>query len=376
MTQVMAYPVREKRSLEVPAAQLPPRILGIGTATPDNSYSQQEVLDYFGIDDTRIRSTFFNSAIERRFLTLPPVVDGEPRTESQGELLSKHRTQGINMGGRALFDCVASIGAALTDIGYLACVTSTGFLTPGFSALLVKELGLRQDIGRVDVVGMGCNAGLNGLNAVAGWARANPGKLAVMICIEASSAAYVFDDTMRTSVVNSLFGDGAAAVAVMADADLCTDGLVPAGPAPAILKFNSCVISDAIDAMRYDWDDEHGKFSFYLDRDVPYTVGAHAELVIDGLLAGTSLRRSDIQHWVIHSGGKKVIDSVMVNLGLSRYDVRHTTQVLRDYGNLSSGSFLFSLQRLLREKSVQPGDFGVLMTMGPGSTIETALVRY
>jgi predicted naringenin-chalcone synthase len=147
-------------------------------------------------------------------------------------------------------------------------------------------------------------------------------------------------------------------------------------PGPTILKFASCIIPEAVDAMRYDWDDQHGKFSFFLDRDVPYVVGAHVEQVIGRLLEGTGLRRSDVAHWVVHSGGKKVIDSIMINLGITRYDVRHTTGVLRDYGNLSSGSFLFSYGRLVEEGVASPGDYGVLMTMGPGSTIETALVRW
>jgi predicted naringenin-chalcone synthase len=107
--------------------------------------------------------------------------------------------------------------------------------------------------------------------------------------------------------------------------------------------------------VRYDWDDGQGKFSFYLDPDIPHVVGAHAERVIDRLLAGTGLRRGDISHWLVHSGGKKVIDAVRVNLGLTRHDVRHTTGVLRDYGDLSSGSFLFSYERLLREGVTRPG---------------------
>jgi 3,5-dihydroxyphenylacetyl-CoA synthase len=128
--------------------------------------------------------------------------------------------------------------------------------------------------------------------------------------------------------------------------------------------------------MRYDWDGAAGKFSFFLDPEIPYVVGAHAELVVGRLLSGAGLRRSDIRHWLVHSGGKKVIDAVRVNLGLTRHDVRHTISVLRDYGNLSSGSFLFSYQRLVREGATRPGDYGVLMTMGPGSTIETALVQW
>lgn len=228
-----------------------------------------------------------------------------------------------------------------------------------------------MDCSRLDVVGMGCNAGLNALTAVAGWAAAHPGQLAVMVCVESCSSAYVFDGTMRTSVVNSLFGDGAAAVLVRAG-----DKPGQGTHGPALLGFSSRIIPEAADAMRYDWDDDEGKFSFFLDRDVPYVVGAHAEEAVGSLLAGAGLRRANIHHWLVHSGGKKVIDSVRVNLGLTKHDVRHTTGVLRDYGNLSSGSFLFSYERLATEGVVEPGDIGVLMTMGPGSTIETALVRW
>jgi 3,5-dihydroxyphenylacetyl-CoA synthase len=352
------------------AADSLPRMVGVGTAVPPFSYSQEELLEAFQITDERIRSVFLSGSIERRFLNLPPEqLDGSRRMETQGELLEKHRTHGIDTGARALQACLKNAGADLRDVAYLCCVSSTGFLTPGFSALIIRELGLGHDCGRLDVVGMGCNAGLNGLTAVSGWAHAHPSKLAVMLCIESCSAAYVFDGTMRTSVVNSLFGDGSAAVAVIADPDDRRDG-------PTILKFASTIIPDALEAMRYDWDDAEGKFSFFLDRDVPYVVGAHAEPMIERLLSGTGVRRNDIAHWIIHSGGKKVIDSVMVNLGLTRRDVRHTTSVLRDYGNLSSGSFLFSYNNLLEEGVVQSGDYGVLMTMGPGSTIETALIQW
>jgi len=311
-----------------------------------------------------------NSAIERRGLTLPPLqADGSRGVESQGDLLRKHVANGTAMGREAVEACLRDAGASLADVRYLTCVTSTGFITPGFSALLIKELGIDRHCARLDVVGMGCNAGLNGLTAVSGWARANPGELALMVCIEACSAAYVFDGTMRSSVVNSLFGDGAAAVAVMAPETGELAG-------PALLKFSSQIIPEAVGAMRYDWDDVQGKFSFYLDPEVPYVVGAHAERSLDRLLLGTGLRQSDISHWVIHSGGKKVIDSVRANLGLTRYDVRHTTGVLRDHGNVSSSSFLFSYSRLQAEDRTAPGDLGVFMTMGPGSTIEMALVGW
>jgi predicted naringenin-chalcone synthase len=352
-----------------------PQIAGVGTAVAGESYSQHDLLEIFRITDSRIRSIFLNSAIERRHLSLPPAgADGARADETQADLLAKHKALTLDIGARAIREAVANAGARIDDIGHLCCVTTTGFLTPGLSALLIRELGIAPHCSRVDIVGMGCNGGLNALGVTAAWSAAHPDQLAVLLCAEACSAAYVFDSTMRTAVVNSLFGDGAAAIVLTGDNTL--DSLLPASCGPRILSFASHIITEAVGAMRYDWDNSQGKFSFYLDPDIPYVVGAHAERVVDRLLTGTGLRRSDITHWLVHSGGKKVIDAVRVNLRLTRHDVRHTIGVMRDHGNLSSGSFLFSYERLLREGVTRAGDYGVLMTMGPGSTIETALVQW
>ncbi len=350
------------------------RIVGVGTAVTGQCYSQLELLDALDITDQKVRSLFLGSTIQSRYLSLPPQgPSGRRIPETQGELLGKHEALAVEMGALALGACLKNAEAELPDIGCLCCVTSTGFLTPGLSALLIRELGIASHCSRVDIVGMGCNGGLNALNMIAGWSVAHPGQLAIVLCAEACSAAYAFDSTMRTAVVNSLFGDGAAAVALIAGPG---DGQAAVRPGPRILSFASHIITEALDAMRYDWDAAQGKFSFFLDPDIPYVVGAHAELVIDRLVAGAGLRRSDIRHWLVHSGGKKVIDAITVNLRLTHHDMRHTIGVLRDYGNLSSGSFLFSYQRLINEGVAEPGDYAVLMTMGPGSTIEAALIQW
>jgi predicted naringenin-chalcone synthase len=405
MTSTMNVAPRQMQGLQIldrPAVSGQARLAGVGTAVTSESFSQAELLDMFQITDPKIRSVFLNSAIERRFLSIPERDDqGAVPDESQGELLAKHRLLAVEMGSAAIATCLEEAGAQPRDIEYLCCVTSTGFLTPGLSALIIAGMGLDPGCHRVDVVGMGCNAGLNALNGTAAWAATHPGRLAVMVCAEACSAAYVMDSTMRTAVVNSLFGNGAAAVALLSGSgdelpgsgdelpgsgDELPDsgGELPvrggdgaaAQPGPRVLSFASHIITDAQAAMRYDWDDERSKFSFFLDPGVPYVVGAHAEGVIDRLLRSAGLRRGDVKHWLVHSGGKKVIDAVRVNLGLTRHDLRHTNEVLRHYGNVSSGSFLFSYQRLLAEGIAKAGDFGVLMTMGPGSTIETALIQW
>jgi 3,5-dihydroxyphenylacetyl-CoA synthase len=374
MTMTMEAPEVEALRSALPGTSVPSaQIIGVGTAVTDTAYSQQELLDLFAIADPKVRSIFRNSAIERRHLTVPPLDrDGMIAEEQQGALLRKHKKLAVDMGAGALRGLLTDAGITLSDIEYLCCVTSTGFLTPGLSALLIRALGIDPGCHRVDLVGMGCNAGLNALNATAGWAKANPGRVAVMVCAEACSAAYVMDSTMRTAVVNSLFGDGAAAIALCAPGG----GEEAALGGPRVLSFASHLITDAFDAMRYDWDDEQHKFSFFLDPEIPYVVGAHVQPVVDRLLSDAGLRRGAVKHWLVHSGGKKVIDAVRVNLGLTQHDLRHTINVLREYGNLSSGSVLFSYQRLLRERVVAPGDYGVLMAMGPGSTIETALVQW
>jgi alkylresorcinol/alkylpyrone synthase/polyketide synthase Type III len=347
-----------------------PRILSVGTAHPPTRYTQEDILARFRIEDPAVRSVFRSAHIASRYLYLPePGPDGLPH-ESMSELLAKHRHGARELGAQALARCLGPLGATPADVDYLAVVSSTGFMLPGLSAMYVKHLGFRTDCHRLDVVGMGCNAGLNGLNPVAQWAAANPGRLAVMVCAEINSALYTDDPSLGNGVVNALFGDGLAAVALRSD---------PRDEprfAPRVLGFQSHIIPDTWDAMHYAWDESRGRFGFHLDRDVPYVLGAHAETPVAALLARHGLHRRQVHHWLVHSGGRKVIDAIKYTVGLTEHDVRHTVGVLHDMGNLGSGSFLFSYERLLAEGVVRRGDAGVLMTMGPGSTIETALLRW
>lgn len=350
--------------------QSAPRILSVGTANPPNRYTQDEVISRYKVQSPVIKRIFKASHIKSRHLYLPePNEDGKP-TETQGALLAKHRKGALDMGAQAIRRALDPLGLTPADVDYLCVISSTGFMLPGLTAMFIKHLGFRVDCHRTDVVGMGCNAGLNGLNPTSAWAAANPGRVALMVCCEVNSALYVFDEDINTGVVNSLFGDGCAAVVLRADQQ-DEDRLVP-----RILGFYSHIIPDTWDAMHYRWEDEHGKFAFQLARDVPYVLGTHAETPVTALLARQGLKVRHVKHWIVHSGGKKVIDAIKYTVGITAHDVRHTTAILRDFGNLGSGSFLFSFQRLMREGTVRRGDWGVMMTMGPGSTIETALLRW
>lgn len=307
--------------------------------------------------------------IRKRHLYLPPADGrtGRARDESPADLHAKFRRGAREIGARAIREALRRAALGPADVGYLLCVTSTGFLVPGLSSLFSRELGFARDLLRADVVGMGCNAGLNGLNALAQWVTTHPGGAALLVCCEINSAVYLRDDTVRTGIVNSLFGDGAAAAVLTSGGSGCR---------PYLLDFESLCVPEQWAAMRFDWNDDAGKWSFHLDREIPFVIGFHVREPVSRLLKRNDLDFGDIAHWVLHTGGGAVIDSVKESLGLAEHDVRHTRSVLRDYGNISSGSFLVSLERLLAEGVAVPGDRGVMVTMGPGAQIETALFRF
>lgn len=345
------------------------KIISVGTATPEKCYTQEALVEKFSIKERRIAQLFMSTRIKKRHLFLPDQT--ELTDEPQSILIKRHEQGALEIGESAIKKALQEAGLGISDIDYLCITTSTGFLLPGLSAHLIKKMNFRQDIQRLDIVGMGCNAGLNGLNAVNNWALANPNKNAILLCVEICSALYVNNGTLRAHVVNSLFGDGAAAVVLRNSAQSNENRSTP-----SISGFSSYIIPDAIDSMKIDWDDSAKKFNFYLHHTNPYVVGRHIDKPVTALLQYYQLDIKDIDHWVVHGGGRNVISAVRINLGISSHDMRHTLSVLMDYGNVSSASFLFSYERLMNEKIVKKGDRGIMITIGPGAQLESALIEW
>ena len=352
-------------------------IASVASAFPEDAYSQAEIGVLLGLENEVVKKLLGAPHIQKRHLYLP---ETDPRTgrafpESAADLHSKFRQGALELGSRAIRSALDAASLSVADVDYIVCVTSSGFMVPGLSALFTRELEFERSVMRADVVGMGCNAGLNGLNPLVQWVGNHPGGVGLLVCCEINSAMYVVDDTVRTGIVNSLFGDGAAAAVLTSHAGNGTSVSRPHA-SPYVLDFESFCIPEQWAAMRFDWNDDAGKWSFFLDRDIPYVVGFNVREPVERLLARNGLDLSSINHWVVHTGGGAVIESVKLGLGLDEHDVRHTRSVLRDYGNSSSGSFLVSLERLLAEGCAAAGDRGVMITMGPGAQIEAALLQF
>ena len=136
------------------------------------------------------------------------------------------------------------------------------------------------------------------------------------------------------------------------------------------------LLPDTLEALAYRWDDERHKFSFVIQPLVPYLIGLSIPQLIGRLLGRCGLKQPDISHWVVHSGGKKVLDCALYSLGLSKHDIRHSLSSLKQKGNMSSASFLWAYDALLREGGAKRGEYGVFITMGPGAGVECALWRF
>lgn len=351
------------------ASKLFPKILSIGLATPENVFSQIEIADIMGVTDLKALRFFEHEHIKTRHLLMPKNATSEGAfvEETPAELREKFLSNSVILIEKALNEALLKSGLQKTDIDYIVCVTSTGFNVPGLSAQVIEKLNLKKSTQRVDIVGMGCNAGLNGLQTLANWCTVNPKKTGVLICCELCSCIYSTDSTENAALVNSLFGDAVAT---------CIVKMSDSSGKASILDFSSHIIPDSLPFLRFNWDEEKNRNSFYVDKNTPATLAREIEIPLNDLLKKNNLTFSQISHWIVHSGGAAILDAIENKMNLDKQAFRHTRIVLENYGNISSGSFLFSYQKLMEEKLVAPGDFGVMVTMGPGLTVEMALIKW
>ncbi len=351
-------------------------VSGVGTAFPSRSYTQLEVASLLGIHHPTVEKLLKATHIKKRHLYLPdPLVQGNPiHDETHEELINKFNFGVRDIGCRAASQAIMASPFAKSEIEFLICVTSSGFAVPGVSSIIARELNLRSDLYRLDVVGMGCNAGMSALRTAA--ALAKTGKVGLMLCCEVNSAIYVRDESVRTGIVNSLFGDGAVAIIISDKKSLRKNGNPAKNPISEIIDFESHTLPEQWDAMRFDWNVEKKKWSFGLSKQIPFVVGQNLKIPIDKLLRRNSIHQKDIRHWTLHTGGAAVIEGAKTSLGLNDSDVKHTRSVLKYYGNISSGSFLVSLSRLFDEKVIRHRELGVWAAMGPGATLEACVVQY
>ncbi|HTO94897.1 MAG TPA: type III polyketide synthase [Bacteroidota bacterium] len=342
-----------------------PRIAGIGTANPRQRYSQREIYDLSRkfvpmYRNARIEQIFMNSDIDYRHLAFDAATF--TAEESADELHARFEENAVALGREAVVRCLEDAGCGVEDVDSIVAVTCTGYICPGLSAMLIRDLGFRTNVQRADLVGMGCAGALPGLQRAYDFVRAYPGRKSLLVTVEVCSACYYIDESLETVVGNAICGDGAAAVLVHSG-----------GEGPAIAAFDTLLEPSFIDTVGFQT--REGKLRIVLAKDIRDSAGALVRRMVDGFLAREGLRREDVNHWIIHSGGRKVIDGIRDELGLSETQLKNSRCVLKNFGNMSSPTVLFVLGETMRSATA-PGDVGLMVAMGPGLAVEGALLRW
>lgn len=262
--------------------------------------------------------------------------------------------------------------ASLTpaDLTMVIVATCTGYLCPGLSAYLSRDLDLPSSVQRGDLVGMGCAGAMPALQRGHDHVGSRPGRKALVVAVEVCSTCCFLDETFETAVGNAICGDGAAALVL----EWREEAKQKSSPSPTVLSFESVINTGWLDAVGLQ--NRQGKHRIVLSKEIRKAAGPASKSVVDKLLKKNSLARDQISHWVFHAGGAAVLTNIESALGFDEHELQSSRAIFKQHGNMSSPTTLFVLQHIHQEQTPQSGEFGVALALGPGLATEAALLRW
>jgi len=348
-----------------------PRIAGTAVAFTPHRYDQDEVArELTEFAEPGFMRFAHTAGVDNRSLALP--LSRYPKLTGFTEANNAYLEVAVDLGERAVLSALAAANVEPDEVDTIVMVSSTGIAVPTIDARLMSRVGLRPNIKRVPLFGLGCVAGAAGMARVYDYLHGYPGDVAVLLSVELCSLTLQRTDTSIPALIGvSLFGDGAAAV-VATGADRIPLGCnAPQGP--RVLGTRSRVVAETVDVM--GWNVSSSGFQLVMSRDVPKMANDYLRGEVDAFLADHGLSIADISTWVCHPGGPKVLDSVENALGLPPQALAHSRNSMRENGNISSASVLDVLRRTVAEPP-SAGSFGVMLAMGPGFSFELLLLQW
>ncbi len=299
----------------------------------------------------RLKPIYGNTGIETRHSCVP--ADWYERPHGWAEKNALFVDNAVDLLERAAREAIAHAGLDVRDIDVVVSVSTTGIATPSLDARLVERLQMRRDVERAPIFGLGCAGGVLGLARAASFARARPGCTVLLVVVELCALTFRQSDTSKSNVVaTALFGDGAAAVVVGCGGD-----------GPAIAAAGEHIWADSLDVMGWSVEDDGLRVVF--SRDIPALTRTEFPVVMHRFFEANGLTLADVDEFVCHPGGAKVLDALEEAFELATGSLDVSRGVLRDYGNMSAVTVLFVMQRMLA--AGRRGRY-LLSALGPGFT--------
>ncbi len=347
------------------------RIVAVTKSLPQYSRNTKDILPFVeqwlhGQDvrfQRKVLKIFEGAAVDKRYSIMSPeeVFEATSFEDKNNVFIREVKKLGRTVLQRAL----DKSGWPADSLDYIITVSCTGIMIPSLDAYLINDLDLRKDIVRLPVTEMGCAAGVSGLIYASNFLRSNPGKRAAIVAVESPTATFqLYDYSMANMVSAAIFGDGAACVLVSSEKD---------AKGPRIVGEEMYHFPDATQMMGFDLTNSGLKM--ILDPLVPQVISEHFPVIIHPFLKryGSSIEKVD--HLIFHPGGKKIVETVEQLFGTLGKNLEDTRETLRLYGNMSSATVLYVLERFM-EKDIPGGEQGLLLSFGPGFSAQRILLEW
>ena len=311
----------------------------------------------------KVVKIFENAAVDRRYSIMDPA---EVFTATSFEQKNNIYCREVKiLGKQVLQKALQQAGWNAESLDFIITVSCTGIMIPSLDAYLINELQLKQEVVRLPVTEMGCAAGISGIIYATNFLKANPGKRAAVIAVESPTATFQLEDfSMANMVSAAIFGDGAACALLSSEEEVS---------GPKVIGTDMYHFYDSTHLMGFDLTDNGLKM--VLDPSVPETIAAHFPKIIYPFLEKHQTSIEKVEHLIFHPGGKKIVQTVEELFGTLGKNITETKEVLRLYGNMSSVTVLYVLERFI-DKPVQEGEQGLMLSFGPGFSAQKVLLQW
>jgi alpha-pyrone synthase len=369
-----------------------PIMLGMATGNPKYKVSQKDALkvalrapECDGIKNI-LERVYSNSRITYRYMAIPDFTP-EQNTDNDElffpedsfsvpiqQRMEKYKEVAIPLVVNVCEKAIAQAGVSKSDIHKLIVVSSTGFLGPSLDCALITELGLPRTTDRSLIGFMGCAAAMNGYRVAMDYSRNNPGKLALLVCVEISSVNTTFKDSVNDAIIHAIFADGAAACVISAE----LPENIPKGTL-VIYDDHSHLMAGTEDGITLSINDDgiSCKLSKYLPQYIAKNMGGY----VDAFLSKHNFTRQDVEFWAIHPGGRRIIEEAQNGLGVTEEQAADSWAVLDQFGNMLSPSVMFVLDRVFQRHraAIAKGEkgykMGLAFSFSPGVGAEGIMLK-